>query len=130
MLGYDLYGSGPRGVIVLNDWVSDTSSWEPARAYLDREAYRWAFADLRGYGRSIDQHGVYTVPEAAADVLALADALDWRTFALVGHSMSSLVALHLAQQPSTRVSRLVLITPPPPASLGMDAASIAGMAAL
>lgn len=130
MLGYDVYGSGPRGVIVLNDWVSDTSSWDGARPYLDREAYRWLFADLRGYGRSREQRGEYTVPEAAGDVLALADALDLRRFALVGHSMSALIALHLAQQPSTRVSRAVLITPPPPAGLGMDDAGVAGMAAL
>lgn len=48
MLGYDVYGSGSRGVIVLNDWVSDTSSWDGVRPYLDTEAFRWVFADLRG----------------------------------------------------------------------------------
>lgn len=130
MLGYDVYGSGPKSVIVLNDWVSDTSSWDPARPYLDQQAYRWVFADLRGYGRSIEQRGEYTVTEAAGDVLQLADALDLRSFALVGHSMSALIALHLAQQPSTRVSRAVLITPPPPRGLGMDEAGVAGMEAL
>jgi 3-oxoadipate enol-lactonase len=130
MLGYDVFGAGSRGVIVLNDWVSDTSSWDGARPYLDRGRYRWVFADLRGYGRSIEQRGEYTLLEAAADVLALADALDLRKFVLVGHSMTSLVALHLAQQPSTRVSRAVLITPPPPAGFGMDAAGVAMMQAL
>jgi pimeloyl-ACP methyl ester carboxylesterase len=130
MLGYDVFGSGPRSVLSLNDWVSDTSSWDGARAYLDGEAFRWVFADLRGYGRSIEQRGAYTVAEAAGDVLQLADALDLREFALVGHSMSALIALHLAQQPSTRVSRAVLITPPPPGGLGMDDAGVAGMEAL
>lgn len=130
MLGYDVHGSGPRGVIVLNDWVSDTSSWDGARPYLDGEAYRWVFADLRGYGRSMDQRGAYTVEEAAGDVLELADALDLPKLTLVGHSMSSLIVLHLAQQPSSRVARAVLITPPPPAGLGMDAAGVAGMEAL
>jgi 3-oxoadipate enol-lactonase len=129
MLGYDVYGAGSRGVMVLNDWVSDISSWDGARAYLDGERYRWVFADLRGYGRSLRQQGEYTLPEAAADVLALADELDWRKFVLVGHSMSCLVALHLAQQASTRLSGAVLITPPPPGSFGMDDASVAGMEA-
>jgi pimeloyl-ACP methyl ester carboxylesterase len=129
MLGYDVLGSGSRSVIVLNDWVSDTSSWDAARPYLDGERYRWLFADLRGYGRSIEQRGEHTLPEAAADVLALADALDLQKFVLVGHSMSSLIALHLAQQPSTRVLRAVLITPPPPSGLGMDAAGVASMEA-
>jgi pimeloyl-ACP methyl ester carboxylesterase len=129
MLGYDVFGSGSRSVIVMNDWVSDTSSWDGARQYLDGERNRWVFADLRGYGRSIGQRGEYTLLEAAADVLALADALDLQKFVIVGHSMSSLIALHLAQQPAARVSRAVLITPPPPSGLGMDAAGVASMEA-
>jgi len=39
-------------------------------------------------------HGAFTVVEAAADVLTLAEALRWDRFAVVGHSMSALVALH------------------------------------
>jgi len=76
-LGHEVWGHGARRAIVLNDWLCDTSTWEPARPYLDPSAITWAFADLRGYGRSRGQTGAHTLHEAADDVLALADALGW-----------------------------------------------------
>jgi pimeloyl-ACP methyl ester carboxylesterase len=93
MMGHDMVGSGAIGVMILNDWLCDTSTWDGARAYLDGSRFTWAFADLRGYGRSMGQDGSFTVEEAAADVVSLADALRWSRFAIIGHSMSSLVAL-------------------------------------
>lgn len=36
MIGFDKHGSGNRGVIVLNDWLSDTSTWDEVRRYLGR----------------------------------------------------------------------------------------------
>jgi pimeloyl-ACP methyl ester carboxylesterase len=130
VLGHDRVGSGPRGVIVLNDWMCDTSTWDGARAYLDGECFSWAFADLRGYGRSRGRRGAFTVLEAATDVLALADAIGWSRFAIVGHSMSALVALHLAQHHADRAERAVLLTPPPPGGFGADDARLEGMRAL
>ena len=131
VLGHDRAGTGPRAVVVLNDWMCDTSSWDGARAYLDGERFSWAFADLRGYGRSRGRPGAFTLLEAAGDVLALAAALDWPRFAIVGHSMSALVALHLAQHHADRVERAVLLAPPPPTGFGADevvVASIRGLA--
>lgn len=129
-LGYERVGSGPLPVIVLNDWLCDTSTWDGARAYLDTDRFSWAFADLRGYGRSRDRRGEHTVREGAADVLALADALGWRRFVVVGHSMSCLVALHLAQHHAERIERVVVLTPPPPAGFGADEATLGAMQAL
>lgn len=113
-LGYHQIGSGSIRVIVLNDWLSCTSSWQPTHAYLGQEQFTWVFADLRGYGRSKEQAGQYGLAEAAGDVLQLADSLGWTKFSIVGHSMSSLVALHLAQQHPSGLSRIVVIAPPPP----------------
>lgn len=123
MLGVDVFGTGARRAIVLNDWLCDTSTWDPARPYLDREAITWAFADLRGYGRSRGQAGDFTVEEAASDVIALADRLAWPRFTIVGHSMSTLVALHLAQTKAERVAGAILVTPPPPKGFGYDDAT-------
>jgi pimeloyl-ACP methyl ester carboxylesterase len=125
-LGHDRVGSGSTAVVVLNDWMCDTSTWDGARVYLDGDRFSWAFADLRGYGRSRGRGGAFTVLEATADVLALADDLAWPRFAIVGHSMSTLVALHLAQHHAHRVSRAVLLTPPPPAGFGADDAMLDG----
>jgi 3-oxoadipate enol-lactonase len=129
-IGHELVGSGPLPVIVLNDWMCDTSTWDGARAYLDRARFTWAFTDLRGYGRSRGRTGAFTVQEAEADVIGLASARSWARFAIVGHSMSSLVALHLAQHHADRVARAVVIAPPPPQSFGADDAMLDGMRGL
>jgi pimeloyl-ACP methyl ester carboxylesterase len=122
ILGHELVGAGPRRIIVLNDWLCDTSTWQGARVYLDRTRFTWAFADLRGYGRSRAHTGDYNLLEAAADVIALADALAWERFAIVSHSMSTYVAMHLGQHAVERVERVVLITPGPPRGFGADEA--------
>jgi pimeloyl-ACP methyl ester carboxylesterase len=112
-------------LIILNDWLCDTSTWQSARAYLDQAQFSWAFADLRGYGRSRGRAGTFTVIEAAADVLALADSLAWSQFAIVGHSMSTYVAMHLGQHAAERIERVLLITPGPPRGFGADDAWLA-----
>lgn len=127
IIGHQQFGSGPRRVVVLNDWLSDTSTWDDARRYLDGDAFTWLFADLRGYGRSKEMTGEHTVREAAGDVLDLAGSLGWNSFSVVGHSMSSLIALHLAQQHADRVDRVAVLCPPPPAGFGADADTLAGM---
>lgn len=129
-LGYARMGSGPKGIIVLNDWMSCTSSWLPTHPYLNQEQFTWVFADLRGYGRSKEQSGDYDLPEAAGDVLQLASSLGWDRFSIVGHSMSSLIALHLAQQHPHLLSRVVVVTPPPPVPPGPEAGVVDPLLAL
>jgi pimeloyl-ACP methyl ester carboxylesterase len=129
MIRYETVGFGPRVVVVLNDWLGDTASWDGARPYLDGEAFTWIFADLRGYGRSRELVGEHTVEEAASDVAAISRAAQWQRFSIVGHSMTSLVALHLGQH-SDLVERVALLTPPPPRGLGVDDARLAAMRAV
>jgi 3-oxoadipate enol-lactonase len=124
MIGHEKFGTGRRTVIVLNDWLSDTSSWDGARRYLDTESFTWVFADLRGYGRSRTVAGRFDLNEATADVLALAQSLDVARFSIVGHSMSCLVALQLGQRAAERVERAVVITPPPPTGFGPEGAGL------
>lgn len=129
-LGHELVGSGPMRVVIMNDWLCDTSTWDGARTYLDGARFTFAFADLRGYGRSRGRDGAFTLEEAASDVIALADALGWSRFAIVGHSMSALIALHLAQHHGDRIQRAVVVTPPPPTGFGADEAMVAASRAL
>lgn len=129
-IGHDLVGLGPRRVVIMNDWLCDTSTWDTARAFLDHARFTFAFVDLRGYGRSRGYSGKYTLEEAAADVFALADALGWSQFAVVGHSMSALIALHLAQHHADRVERAIALTPPPPMGFGADDTVLSGLRAI
>ncbi len=129
-IGHELLGSGPVYVVIMNDWLCDTSTWDIARAFLDGTRFTFAFADLRGYGRSRGRDGAFTLEEAAADVLALADTLGWRRFGIVGHSMSALIALHLAQHHADRIDRAVTLTPPPPTGFGADDATLSASRAL
>ena len=130
MLGHKTIGTGSVTVIVLNAWLCDTSTWSDAEAYLDRARFTWVLTDLRGYGRSKDQRGQFTLQEAADDVLALADALHLAQLAIVGHSMSTLIALHLAQQHAARISGAVVLTPPPLSGFKADEAALASIRGL
>jgi pimeloyl-ACP methyl ester carboxylesterase len=129
-LGHEIVGSGSRRVVIMNDWLCDTSTWDGARGYLDTERFTFAFADLRGYGRSRGRDGAFTVVEGSSDVIALADALGWSHFGVVGHSMSTLIALHLAQQHAARIERAVIVTPPPPTGFGGDPVILEAMRSL
>jgi 3-oxoadipate enol-lactonase len=129
MLGHDRVGNGELPVLVMNDWIGDTSTWDGARPYLDTDRFSWIFTDLRGYGRSRGHSGEYTLREAASDVLTLADSLGFERFAIVGHSMSSLVAYHLAQHHAERIHRTVVLTPGPPAGFNVDDTTLSGMQA-
>lgn len=113
-IGHRRIGTGEIRAIVTNDWLGDTTTWDPCLPYLDTAMVSWVFADLRGYGASRHLPGPYNATQAAADVLSLADRLGWERFITIGHSMSTIVSLHLAQQQQHRIDRAILITPPPP----------------
>lgn len=117
-LGRTAVGHGPRRVIVLHDWMGDHRNYDPIHAYLDQSLFSWVFADLRGYGRSRGYGGRYDLVEASADVLTLADALEWSSFHLVGHSMSTLIAQQVAADAPDRVQSLSLIAPIAPSGMG------------
>lgn len=113
LLGWRRVGSGPVKAIVMNDWIDDTSTWDACQPFLDATAVEWIFADLRGYGLSRQLHGPHGAVQAGKDILELADSLDVPRLVIVGHSMSSVVARHLAQSEPERITGAVLITPPP-----------------
>ncbi len=56
--------------------------------------------------------------------------LGWARFAVVGTSMTALVALHLAQHHADRIDRIVVLTPPPPTGFGSDDANVAASRSL
>jgi pimeloyl-ACP methyl ester carboxylesterase len=110
-LGHTIIGTGSPLVVVMHEWLGDCSNYDALLPYLDTTAFRFCFVDFRGYGKSIEQVGNYTLDEACHDVLTLVDTLQIAQFYLIGHSMSALVAQRLALLASARVKALIAITP-------------------
>jgi len=112
-IGSRRIGNGPVKAIVMNDWIGDTSTWDACQCYLDTGAAEWIFADLRGYGLSRKLPGPFDAVQAGKDIIELADSMDISRFVIIGHSMSSVVAMHLAQIDPQRIIGAILVTPPP-----------------
>ncbi len=77
--------------------------------------------EYRGYGRAMDQAGDFTLAEISSDVLALADALHWDRFALIGHSMGGMFIQRVALDAPERITKLVALTPVPANGVPLDA---------
>lgn len=115
-------GHGPHAVLVLHGWFGDARSFEPIEAWLSQDKFSYVFVDYRGYGERRDTRGAYTIDEIAADALALADALGFRAFSLVGHSMGGMAIEKIAACAPERVRALVPVAPVPCGGIAFDAA--------
>ena len=115
MLGYRQFGSGPRHVLMIHDWFSDTTSYDAMMPYMNTADNTYTLADLRGYGKSKSILGECTLMEAADDIFRLIDHLKIDDVFLVGHSMSGQIVQYCAAKHPTRVKAIVAIAPVPPA---------------
>jgi pimeloyl-ACP methyl ester carboxylesterase len=113
-------GSGEHHVLAVHGWFGSARGWGSLPDYLDGSAHTYVFMDLRGYGDRKQVSGKFTMEEAAADALALADELGWGQFSLVGHSMGGKVAHRSLLQAPDRVRKLVGVSPVPAAGVPMD----------
>ncbi|WCM22968.1 alpha/beta hydrolase [Paraburkholderia bryophila] len=110
-LGYVRHGTGPECVLVLHDWLGDHTNYEAVIPYLDGAAFTYVFADLRGYGCSIQLTGRYSIREIADDCLALVDSLGWQRFHLLGHSMTGMATQRIAADAPTRIKSAIAVCP-------------------
>lgn len=106
-------GSGKEKVLVMHNWMGDSTSYDSMLPYLNTNDYTYVFVDLRGYGRSKEMRGTYTVEEASADAIKLINSLAWNKFHLIGHSMSGMIVQKIAVDNPSRVKSVVAITPVP-----------------
>lgn len=113
LIGYKQVGSGEEKVLVMHNWMGDSTSYDPVIPYLNTDKYTYVFVDLRGYGRSKDMQGAYSIEEASTDALNLIDSLSWSTFHLIGHSMSGMIVQKIAVDCPSRVKSIIAITPVP-----------------
>jgi pimeloyl-ACP methyl ester carboxylesterase len=104
------YQGDPNGtpVILLHGYTDSWFSFSQILPLLDSR-YRVYTLDQRGHGDSDRPVGGYAMQQFAADVVAFMDAMKIKQATIVGHSMGSLVAQHVAVDAPERVNRLVLV---------------------
>lgn len=124
-IGHTILGSGPETVFILHGWFGDYSVWEPTFPALDQDAFTYVFVDYRGYGKSADMTGDYSMAEIAGDAIALIDELGCERFHIVGHSMGGMAMqrLILDLDDPARVKSAVGIDPVPACGAQLDEAS-------
>jgi pimeloyl-ACP methyl ester carboxylesterase len=113
-VGYEVYGSGEQTVLLLPTWsIIHSRHWKLQIPYLARHDRVVTF-DGRVNGRSDRPEGpaAYTVPELAADALAVLDATSTERCVLVGVSCGALWGTLLAAEHPGRVAGAVFIAPP------------------
>jgi len=113
-------GSGDHHVLAVHGWFGSARGWGSLPEFLDRSTYTYAFMDLRGYGGRKQVAGEFTMEEAAADAITLADELGWDRFSVIGHSMGAKVAHQVLLQAPDRVEKLVGLNPVPASAVSMD----------
>jgi pimeloyl-ACP methyl ester carboxylesterase len=124
-------GSGGHHVLALHGWFGSAHGWGHLPDYVNTTDFSYVFTDLRGYGSRRGEKGRYTMAEAAADTIELADDLGWDRFSLVGHSMSGVAIQHVLARAPHRVRRLIGVAPVPASGLPLgesDWALFAGAA--
>lgn len=117
---YHRVGHGPHAVIVLHGWFGDAHAFAPMEAALDGGAFSYVFMDNRGYGGMRGAAGEYSMEEVARDALALADALGFATFSVVGHSMGGMALERLALLAPLRLRKLVAVAPVPSCGVALQ----------
>lgn len=101
-------------VIFLHGIASNGDAWRSVAEMLDEKKYRVVVLDLLGFGDSPRPDWLeYSVEDHAKSVIASLRKLRiYKPAIIVGHSMGSLVAAHIAQEYPRRVKRLILYQMP------------------
>lgn len=102
-------GAGGRPLLLLHGFAGAKEDFGWHVDDLAAEGWHVVAPDLRGHGASAKPDDGHTFEHLQEDVLALADALGWERFAVLGHSMGGVVAQHLALTAPERLSALVLM---------------------
>src|SRR5436305_586312 len=111
---------GPRNaqpIVFHHGWPLSSDDWDAQLMFFLGEGFRVVAHDRRGHGRSSQTSGGHEMDTYAADVAALAQALDLLNAVHIGHSTGGgEVARYVARhgQPMGRVAKAVLIGAVPP----------------
>ena len=111
--------AGPRGgspVLLLHGFPQSSLEWEAQLAALGRAGYRAVAPDLRGYSPGARPPAVadYALEPLTRDVIAIADALGFARFHLVGHDWGAAIAWEVAGRYPERLTSLTAVSVPHP----------------
>lgn len=113
-LYYEDHGSG-QPVVLIHGFPLSGAAWEKQLPPLLSAGYRTITYDRRGFGNSSQPAIGYDYDTFASDLNVIMNVLDLRDAILVGHSMGTgEVIRYLSMVGSSRVSKVVLISPIPP----------------
>ncbi|ALG15600.1 haloalkane dehalogenase [Kibdelosporangium phytohabitans] len=114
---FDAVAAGPRNgrkVLLLHGFPELGIEWEDQLLALASAGYRAVAPDQRGYSAGVrpPQIADYGLDYGVNDVVAIADALGWYKFDLVGHDWGACVAWIAAARYEYRVRTLTAVSVP------------------
>jgi sigma-B regulation protein RsbQ len=111
-----LNGHGRVPIVFVHGYGCDQNMWRFLTPHFADE-YKIVLLDLVGFGGSdlsaYDRAKYATLDGHSRDLLDVVQALDLQDSILVGHSVSSMIAVLAANRAPERFSRLVLVAPSP-----------------
>jgi pimeloyl-ACP methyl ester carboxylesterase len=110
-IAYEVRGEG-EPIVLVHGLAYDRAGWGPFPERL-AERFRVVVLDNRGVGESDAPPGPYTVPQMAADVLAVLDDAGLERTNLFGVSLGGYIAQEVAATDPERIDKLVLASTAP-----------------
>ena len=111
---------GPA-LLLLHGFPETSIMWDPLIESAESAGFRVVAFDQRGYSPLARPAGVdaYRLPELVADVFAVADAVGFERFHLVGHDWGAIVGWAAAGQDRARILSFVSLSIPHPGAIGI-----------
>ena len=107
-LRYEVHGDAAPTLVLTHGLAASGETWRLQVAELARH-FRTVIWDLRGHGGSDSPPGPYSLPELAADLRQVADAVGAEKIVAVGHSAGGAISLQFAVDYPERIHGLVLV---------------------
>lgn len=125
---FDARVAGPRNgspVLLLHGFPESSLEWEAQLVALAGAGYHAVAPDLRGYSPGARPPAVadYALGLLAGDVVAIADALGFTRFHLVGHDWGAAIAWEVAGTRPERLLSLTAVSVPHPTAFALALAN-------